>query len=230
MKVVIPSRRRADTIGKHSLVLFPAATVCIEDSEEEDYAAVVPRKQLLLHPPLRSLPAIRQWILDNTEDETVFMVDDDIKAFHLPAGLVRKNISRPGRDRQGRRQHLPVRQGRGGPPVRLLADPQSGSTTMANPASSSIGGFGSAFGVIGREIRYDPAIRFHDDMDIVLQSLLKHRIVWQSHGGRRRHPQHKPGRQRGQSLKRTRGAGAGLSSSASGVATSISRSAARLAA
>jgi hypothetical protein len=38
---------------------------------------------------------------------------------------------------------------------------------------------GGLIGIIGRELRYDPVCRLHDDVDLCLQSLQKHRIIWQ---------------------------------------------------
>ena len=49
MKFIIPTKGRADVIGKKALRLFPDATLCVGADEVEAYS---PHSQnLLVHPP-----------------------------------------------------------------------------------------------------------------------------------------------------------------------------------
>jgi hypothetical protein len=48
MKIIIPSKNRADIIGDKALRLFPDATLCVGDDEVDAYARVSDR--LLVHP------------------------------------------------------------------------------------------------------------------------------------------------------------------------------------
>jgi glycosyltransferase involved in cell wall biosynthesis len=76
--IVIPSRRRAGGIPQ-MLKCFPDAYVCVEDSEENDYKTVVPRDQLVLHPPLGGAAHVRNWMIDYFQEDCIFQVDDDFR-------------------------------------------------------------------------------------------------------------------------------------------------------
>ena len=60
MKIIIPTRGRADVIGDKALRLFPDATLCIGEDETDAYAAVSGR--LLVHPSnVLGIGPLRQW-------------------------------------------------------------------------------------------------------------------------------------------------------------------------
>ena len=75
--IVVPSRRRTRHMPQ-LLSLLPTAVVCVDEIEMADYGPHVPAAQLWAHPPLASLGAIRQWILDHAGPPAIFMADDDL--------------------------------------------------------------------------------------------------------------------------------------------------------
>lgn len=181
MKVVIPSKARAATIAKQSLALFPDAYVIVDERERAAYARVVPRRRLLTHPGPPTLPrlaAIRNHILDTVKADVLVMADDDV--FDL--------VALPGWSK------------------RRFSDPQVAREVLENAAQCAIDagcamfGFnpspnqlfykpyapitlhtwvGSVIGFVGEHgLRYDERLAMHDDIDISLSSLMRHRIVW----------------------------------------------------
>lgn len=92
--IVVPSRARPGNIPT-LLKLIPEAYVCVDRCEKTDYAEVVPKGRLLLHPGLDRLSAIRNWILDNAETESVVMCDDDLKSMHIRSGRLYKKVVDP---------------------------------------------------------------------------------------------------------------------------------------
>lgn len=76
-RIVVPSRHRAGNMAKLR-ALLPTAYVTVEESEVDAYAKVMPPELLMPHPKLKNLSAIRNWITDNTPEEAVIMVDDDL--------------------------------------------------------------------------------------------------------------------------------------------------------
>jgi hypothetical protein len=74
--------------------LFPRATVCIAEEEVKDYSPVVSAAgaDLLVHPDsVAGIGPIRQWVLDNVEEEVVVMADDDIYQVRCPIGSISKS-------------------------------------------------------------------------------------------------------------------------------------------
>ena len=182
MRVVIPSRRRVQSCAR-ALRLFPDATVCVDVAEEPDYAPICERAgvELLLHPSsVAGIGPLRQWILDNVEDETVFMVDDDVSCMGAVAG--RATHSATIRDPEI---------------IRLIVE---NAETCARDLGTPVFGFsqngadvrkfrpqdpfvlstwvGGAIGIIGRDLRYDTELRLRADIDYCLQTLLKYRCVF----------------------------------------------------
>ena len=90
MKIIIPTRGRADVIGDKALCLFPDATLCVGEDEVDAYGAVSDRPcsakplrgakhELLVHPGnVVGIGPLRQWVLDHVDDPCVVMVDDDV--------------------------------------------------------------------------------------------------------------------------------------------------------
>lgn len=178
LRVVIPSRKRSHIIGDNGLRLFPYATVSVAESELDEYAKVVPAEQLTGRPDsVIGLGSIRQWILDNFDDEAIVFVDDDTSALvHLVAIVCTEIAS-----------------------VQSVAAVIENATNCAAEAGTSAFGFNqspnviffsplqpfvlngwvaSVWGVIGRRIRFDPRVYQGVDTDFSLQALLTDRFVW----------------------------------------------------
>ena len=176
--VVIPSRGRSRSIGRHSLTLFPYATVTVDERELEAYAGVVPEEQLLPHPPMNGLLEIENWIHEQDLAEFVYLVADDIRAVRCNVGYRVREYRDPF----------------------VVADLLETTAYCARDAGAFLFGAGHhltntyytadrPFTVVGyvrnvygyrrgHELRGDPAVRMHYDVDIALQALLKHRIIW----------------------------------------------------
>ncbi len=77
-RIVVPSRKRARNIPR-ILSMLPNATITVAESEASDYAGVVPKKQLLLHPELKGLAAIRNWLGRTLQEDCLVEIDDDLR-------------------------------------------------------------------------------------------------------------------------------------------------------
>lgn len=90
MRIVVPSRRRAHNM-EALRKLVPTASICVEDSEADDYtAAGVPKDHLILHPPLAGIAAVRTWMVDNVKNDIIFQLDDDLTGVRTLVGKIRK--------------------------------------------------------------------------------------------------------------------------------------------
>lgn len=91
MKIIIPSKSRADIIGDKALRLFPDATLCVRDDELDAYTKVSDR--LLVHPAnVVGIGPLRQWVLDHVDDPCVVMVDDDVTHVYSLVGFHKQRI------------------------------------------------------------------------------------------------------------------------------------------
>lgn len=67
--------------------LLPSAVVCVEESERDDYAAVVPAPQLITHPMMKGgLPPILNWIMDHETVPILIIMDDDFQGVQVNTG------------------------------------------------------------------------------------------------------------------------------------------------
>lgn len=87
-QVWTPSHKRVDYV-RHLLTLVPYAMILVDQAERTDYAAVVPPAQLVTHPGLDRMPAIRNWVLDHATTKSVVCFDDDFR------GAVSRTWQRP---------------------------------------------------------------------------------------------------------------------------------------
>jgi len=175
MKIIIPTRGRADMIGHKALRLFPDATLCIGEDETDAYAAVSDR--LLVHPAnVVGIGPLRQWVLDHVEEPCVVMVDDDVTHVYSQVGFHKWRIE----DADTARaivERLAILAADAG--VRVFGFNQAARPlTYANFRPFSLDTWvGGLVGIIGRELRYDTSLLLRADIDFCLQSLLHDRIV-----------------------------------------------------
>lgn len=183
IRIVIPSKGRSKKIAEFSLALFPGAVVTVDEREVDDYAPVVRQfaaygATLLPHPPFRFLPQIRNWLMDTIPDESFFMVDDDVKRVYSKVGIVIKHYRKPDDVMQIVENAHECAQGIG---AHLFGFTQDGGVFGFKPQDplKFNSWVGTAFGVIGRGIRYDERIMIgSEDMDLSLQHLMEHRIIF----------------------------------------------------
>ena len=62
-----------------TLKILPSATVYVPESEEEDYRRAGLERIVAIPDSIRGITRTRNWILDNTKERHVVMVDDDVK-------------------------------------------------------------------------------------------------------------------------------------------------------
>lgn len=174
-KIVVPSRRRAPLMLK-LFTLLPDATICVEESEEAEYAEVVPPSQLVLHPPVSGMGEKRNWMLDHFSEQALCMIDDDLQM------LISHVHTRPKRYRDANVIRQVIENG-----VNIATDLGLSLyhwSRFGNPISySNCEPFGlansisSAFIVLGRDYRFDDNLASKADVDMSLQHMLKERIV-----------------------------------------------------
>lgn len=178
VRVICYSRGRSSSIAKNTLALFPYATVTVDEREVDAYSRVVPDEQLLPHPQFGQLSQIENWIHDQDLAEFVYIVADDIHTLRCIVGW---------RERTYRDPEL----------IRGLFDV---TAVCARDAGAYLFGFGhhmipsywhkdkpfclngyvrEVYGFRrGHGLRGDQNVEQHYDVDIALQSLLRHRIIW----------------------------------------------------
>ncbi len=183
MKVAIPSKGRSASIRDLSLTLFPDAIVVVDQAEEGAYRQVVPDGRLVLHPgppALGSLAAIRNWILDNVVagDGVLVMADDDVSELVSMPGWSPRRYRDPQVVREVLENAAQCCLDAG---VGLFGFGQSRHPLHFRPFDplKLSGWVGSVVGFVGDHgLRYDERLSMHDDMDLSLQALLQHRIIW----------------------------------------------------
>jgi hypothetical protein len=175
MKIIIPTRGRADVIGAKALRLFPDATLCVGADEVDAYARH--SGNLLVHPAdVVGIGPLRQWVLDHVDDPCVVMVDDDVTHVYSQVGFHKERIEDADTARAIVERLAILAQDAG---VRVFGFNQAARPlTYANFRPLSLDTWvGGVIGIIGRELRFDQRLLLRADIDFCLQSLLHDRIV-----------------------------------------------------
>ncbi len=175
MKIIIPTKGRADTVADKSLRLFPDATLCVGGDEAAVYRKVSNR--LLIHPPeVVGIGPLRQWILDNVKDRCVVMVDDDVKHVYSIVGFYKERFDDPDVAQAIVERSAILAMDAG---VRVFGFNQAWDVRKYNPFKPFVlnGWTGGVIGIVGRELRYDTSLLLRADIDFCLQSLVRDRIV-----------------------------------------------------
>lgn len=179
MKVVVPSKGRSDVIHKNTLALLPSATVVVAKEEEDDYRQIT--DNILVHPGasegIVGIGAIRQWILDNVEDEIVVQVDDDIRLAYTQTGIRKRRVVDEESILNIFHQTAIMAKEMG---TCVFGYTQNSGRPQAYKPMAPIklvGWVGAIVGFVGRSVRYDTELRLRADIDFCLKVLLKHRIV-----------------------------------------------------
>lgn len=76
--IYIPSYKRAATISTHKLLEY--YKVVVRKSEETEYLKVIPKENLIAVPDeeINNIVKVVNWIVDNSEEEVIAMIDDDM--------------------------------------------------------------------------------------------------------------------------------------------------------
>lgn len=79
MIIAIPSKGRPGKVK--SLNIIPSATLYVPQSEYQQYASIYAKTKVISVPnEIKGITRTRNWILDNTSDPWVTMIDDDVLA------------------------------------------------------------------------------------------------------------------------------------------------------
>ena len=179
-KVVCFSKGRSDTIGEQTLKLFPHMYLVVDEAERGDYEGLVPDDHLFTHPGLYPPIRICNFILDHPllgAGDVAMIGDDTTDCFAMPGWTARR-----------------------------YNDPEVCEAVVQNAAENAremgAGVFGfaansnpiiyepyrpihltrwvaSPFGFTkGHGLRFDERLTVMSDVDLCLQSLMKHRILW----------------------------------------------------
>jgi len=176
VKIVIPTKGRADIIADKALRLFPDATLCVGDDEVAAYSKV--SEKLLVHPSnVVGIGPLRQWVMDHVEDPCVVMVDDDVTHIYSQVGFHKLRIKDAGTARALVERTAIAAADAG---ARVFGFQQAARPlTYANFRPFSLNTWvGGVVGIIGRELRYDTSLLLRADIDFCLQSLVRDRFVF----------------------------------------------------
>jgi hypothetical protein len=175
VKIIIPSKGRAQTLSEKALRLFPDATVCVGDDEVKAYAPIT--QNLLVHPAhVVGIGPLRQWVLDQVDDPCVVMVDDDVTHVYSQVGFHKRRIEDPDTAR-ALVERLAILAADAGARVfgfQQAARPLSYANFRPFSLNTWVGGL---VGIIGRELRFDTSLLLRADIDFCLQSLMRDRFV-----------------------------------------------------
>jgi hypothetical protein len=182
VKMVIASRARASSIADRTLRIVPDdCLVCVSEDERDAYAAVVGKRELLLHPPtVKGLAAAKNWILKTLTDKIVVIIDDDISGLKCLVGW-NPRVYRNGEIT--RRVLENTAECAAGFKATLFGYNQQENPIGFKPFNPVIlhRWIGSVVGVIGRDIAWNENLKLCSDIDANLTSLLKHRVVYCEH-------------------------------------------------
>lgn len=174
--IYVPSYRRSDDIKTWHIL--NDCTYVVRKSEEEAYRKAGVTK-ILAAPDeeIDSLPKVRQWIIDNTPEDIVIQVDDDLSRFSYANKTNIVNIE----DKDTIDMELERI-------AQLISDLGIGFAAL--PMQENVlkytreFSFKSTIGLVCwfnkdglKKSRYDEKIRFKADMDFELQELLHNRII-----------------------------------------------------
>ena len=197
IKILIISRGRADTITTHK-VLPDWVEILVPESEESDYRQKVSNPILTIPDDVKGLGEVRNWVLKHFDEETVIMIDDDIKCLYRLTGKLTQRVT----DKEEIVQVL----------INTAVMAKDMGVHCFGFAQTDIRKFdgtdpfklctwvGGVIGVIGRKYDFRKD-KFKVDIDFCLQNLLVDRIIFQD--SRYTFPQSRDNNVGGNSMFRT---------------------------
>ncbi len=182
MICVIPSAGRAGTMTTHKL--FRTSYVCVPESQAEEYARV--HDNVVTHPDsVYGMGQKRQWILDNFDEDIIFMADDDIDCLQYMGdvsdprtGYVYTKLRDPDHIWEVllNTAHIARDLGTNLFGFNELPDKRKFDYLSPFATRSRINGFG--MGIIKDGQRFDPRLVVKQDYDFYLMTLYWKRFVW----------------------------------------------------
>ncbi|WP_421830237.1 hypothetical protein [Larkinella sp.] len=176
-QIVIPSHKRHTRVLTTSVV--EGAILCVPESQEKAYRLCNPNDEIVTHPDsVVGLARKRDWIIRHFG--SVFMLDDDIKAF-------RRLYTQPGEpadvDERTAREIIQATADAARQAGAYLFGFSSSPTPVSYISLSPIqlSGYvtGCAHGVLtGSRLWYSPEIRCNEDYWISCLNAYEHRLIW----------------------------------------------------
>lgn len=174
IKVVILSRGRSDSIITHKKVPDFIPVLCPE-SEKELYEKAVSNPILTTPDDVIGMGCLRNWCLDNFKEETVLMLDDDIKRCACLTGY-RTRMCDPIETMQVLINCAIMAKDAG---CKVFGFSQTDIRKFNATEPFKLSSWVSAIiGVIGRDFRFRND-KLKVDIDFCLQNLMVNRILWQ---------------------------------------------------
>jgi len=176
MKIIIPSRKRPES---HKMIrnLLKDFTFCIGEDDVKDYSdAGLEKNRMLVHPPeIVGLGKKRQWIMDKVDDD-IFFLDDDMYKLWFNGGLRGKRIDGWNNVHRVIDNLYQMSKDLG---AYAWGFGQAGDVRKFQPFKpfQLNTWVGSAFGVNGRDIRFDINRKTRVDIDFSLKVLEKYRYL-----------------------------------------------------
>jgi len=160
------------------LKMLPTALIFVADAEADDYLrAGVPKDHLRVHPDLKGLARIRNFIDAKVPNEICVQIDDDLKMVVVWSGGGYRQVT--NHEEIDRILYVTA-QAATDARVKLFAWGRRGNPAyfFQNNPFSFTNPIAAAFGQIGRTLRWDDNLIGNlEDTDLTLQSLMKDRIV-----------------------------------------------------
>lgn len=180
MIIAIPSYKRAENCKTARLV--DRAVIFVHEFEAEEYRKHNTNEVRTIPDELRGrgMATIRNYILENTEDKHVLMLDDDINYFGYYEKLIlHKALGDQMYQFFDDMFRMTEEMGTGLWGLNLQSDKKF--YREYSPFSLSSVVLGPCFGIIrDKDLRFDPRLELKEDYDYALQVLLKKRKVFRN--------------------------------------------------
>lgn len=147
----------------------------VPDDEVEEYSRIYPNPILSIPSEVKGLGPVRNWVLDNFKEETVIMVDDDVKVIYCLTSDYSRRIKDKGELVQILINTAVMAKDLG---VHVFGYSQTDIRKYNGTNPFALYGWvGCVIGVIGRKYRFRDDY-FKVDIDYCLQNLLADRILF----------------------------------------------------
>ncbi len=172
--MLILSRGRAGQVT--TVDLLPEwVEMLVPDDEAEIYGSLYPNPILTIPKEVMGLGFVRNWVLDHFDDETIIMIDDDIKILYCITMEHARRIKNKGEVVQILINSAVMAKDMG---VHVFGYTQTDIRKFNGTMPFSLCGWvGCVIGVIGRKYRFRDDY-FKVDIDFCLQNLLVDRILF----------------------------------------------------
>ena len=179
-RIVVPSKGRPENLLKLDKLLTKY-TVVVGEGDKEAYSKIETEGGEIVATPerIRGITPTRNWILNNFNEETIVMIDDDFKGVRCLVGRSTRRYTKREDIQQIIENSMSIAEDLDISLFYWNREPNPMSFLATNPFRF-VGGFASsAFGVRGRKLNFDERLKVRgEDVDLTLQALLKDRIIF----------------------------------------------------